>query len=255
MSITLFCLVKVETEPIRELKDAIKVKKAPEFDNFPADKLKLWKVEISDDHKLLATREIEDYWSEKSAKRHIHVLVEPPVITTSSSREQELLDELTSLRALQIHFSVVFAFYYFYVDLNYYLGLPYNPNSVRKMCCLKTLYALCSNYFSQTNRDSNQNMTTVVRFNNFTFTIPVPTSSQAYTLLYQYKKSKEFKNDPSFLLFYLVLKNLINNSNDPQLTQDIVYIASYAWRSAEVDFREAYELLMEDDNVKNALEN
>lgn len=117
------------------------------------------------------------------------------------------------------------------------------------MCCLK---ALCAYYFSQTNRESNQNMTTVIKFNNFTFTIPVPTSSQACTLLYQYKKSKEFKNDPSFLLFYLVLKNLIN---DPQLTQDIVYIASYAWRSAEVDFREAYELLLEEDNIKNALEN
>ncbi|RGB41831.1 hypothetical protein C1646_751604 [Rhizophagus diaphanus] len=71
MSITLFCLVKG-----RKLKDAIKVKKAPEFDSFPADKLKLCKVEISDDHnELLATREIEDYWSEKPAKRHIHVLV------------------------------------------------------------------------------------------------------------------------------------------------------------------------------------
>ena len=61
MSITLFCLVKGNTtanafsvkisrdEPISELKDAIKAKKAPEFDNFPADKLKLWKVEIPGD--------------------------------------------------------------------------------------------------------------------------------------------------------------------------------------------------------------
>ncbi|PKY47424.1 hypothetical protein RhiirA4_462606 [Rhizophagus irregularis] len=29
---------------------AIKAKKAPEFDNFPADRLKLWKVEIPGDH-------------------------------------------------------------------------------------------------------------------------------------------------------------------------------------------------------------
>jgi hypothetical protein len=37
-------------EPISELKDAIKAKKAPEFDNFPADKLKLWNVKIPGDH-------------------------------------------------------------------------------------------------------------------------------------------------------------------------------------------------------------
>ncbi|PKK55564.1 hypothetical protein RhiirC2_802060, partial [Rhizophagus irregularis] len=30
-------------EPISELKKAIKAEKAPEFDSFPADKLKLWK--------------------------------------------------------------------------------------------------------------------------------------------------------------------------------------------------------------------
>ncbi|GBC10692.1 hypothetical protein RclHR1_09830001 [Rhizophagus clarus] len=124
------------------------------------------------------------------------------------------------------------------------------------MCCLEALRAWSSKYFPQTNQESNQNLTTIVRFNNFTITIPVPTSSQACTLLYQYKKAKEFKNDPSFLLFYLVLKDSINNnSNNSQLTQDIVYIASYAWRSAQVEFREAYELLLEDDNVKNALEN
>jgi hypothetical protein len=123
------------------------------------------------------------------------------------------------------------------------------------MCCLEALCAWSSNYFTQKNRESNQNLTTVVRFTNFTITVPVPTPSQACTLFYQYKKSKEFKNDPSFLLFYLVLENLINNSKNSQLAQDIVHIASYAWRSAEVDFREAYELLLEDNNVKNALEN
>ncbi|RHZ44661.1 hypothetical protein Glove_714g23 [Diversispora epigaea] len=34
---------------IGNLKDAIKIKKAPEFNSFSANKLRLWKVEIPDD--------------------------------------------------------------------------------------------------------------------------------------------------------------------------------------------------------------
>ena len=61
MPITLLCLVKGNTTAnafpvhiegsslVGDLKDAIKAKKAREFDNFPADKLKLWKVTISGD--------------------------------------------------------------------------------------------------------------------------------------------------------------------------------------------------------------
>ncbi len=91
MSITLFCLVKENVfenafsvkiskdEPISELKDAIKTKKQNDFAEIDADKLKLWKVTISDDHnnllnnltlqnELLATRDIEEYWPEKLPK-------------------------------------------------------------------------------------------------------------------------------------------------------------------------------------------
>ncbi|RGB25137.1 hypothetical protein C1646_747492 [Rhizophagus diaphanus] len=74
--------------------------------NSVIDKLKLWKVEIPGDHvDLLVISQLEeneelsaigDYWSEKPPKKDIHVIVEPPM----SSREQELLDELTSLKAL-----------------------------------------------------------------------------------------------------------------------------------------------------------
>src|SRR5579862_9441187 len=128
------------------------------------------------------------------------------------------------------------------------------------MCCLEALRAWSSNHFPRTNRESDQNTATpqqegntstqtIVRFSAFTITVPVPTSSQACTLLHQYKKTSKFQNYPPFLLFYLVLKNLIDNSIDN--TQDILHIASHAWRSAEVDFREAYELLLEDENVKN----
>ena len=103
MSITLFCLVKGNTtanafsvkisrdEPISELKDAIKAKKAPEFDNFPADRLKLWKKEIPDDQddllsnltlndgdELLATKKISKYFPDSPPEEHIHVIVKLP---------------------------------------------------------------------------------------------------------------------------------------------------------------------------------
>ena len=59
MSITLFCLIKGNTsanafevviekdKSISHLKKVIKAEKALEFDNFPIDKLRLWKVMIS----------------------------------------------------------------------------------------------------------------------------------------------------------------------------------------------------------------
>ncbi len=123
MSITLLCLVKGnitanafpvdidKDQLVGHLKKVIKAEKQNDFAGVDADKLKLWNVKIPDDYddplsnislqpELLATRDIGDYWTEKPPKRNIHVLVEPPVSTATSSREQELLDELTSLREL-----------------------------------------------------------------------------------------------------------------------------------------------------------
>src|SRR5436190_10384981 len=125
MSITFLCLVKGNTlanafsakisreEPISELKKAIKAEKQNDFAGVDADRLKLWKVTIPDDQddllskltlndgdELLATREIGDYWTEKPTKRNIHVIISPPETTATSSREQELLEEVASLRAL-----------------------------------------------------------------------------------------------------------------------------------------------------------
>jgi len=122
MSITLFCLVKGNTttnafevdiekdKSISRLKDVIKAKKAPEFDNFPADKLKLWKVEIPDDHddplnnlslqdqpELLAIKKILKYFPDSPSEEHIHVLVKSPVTTTTSNREQVLLNRIALL--------------------------------------------------------------------------------------------------------------------------------------------------------------
>ncbi|RIA99378.1 hypothetical protein C1645_870075 [Glomus cerebriforme] len=73
-------------EPISELKKAIKAEKAPEFDNFHVDRLKLWNI--------------GDYWAKKPPKRHIHVLVEPPETTASSNEVLELRKQLASMQAL-----------------------------------------------------------------------------------------------------------------------------------------------------------
>src|SRR5438045_919623 len=122
MPITLLCLVKGNTlanafpvdinkdQLVGHLKDAIKAKKHKTFHGVEADELKLWKVTIpgdqddqlrnlilQDSDELLAINDIGDYWSEKPPKKNIHVLVEPPVSTTTSSREQELLDRIVLL--------------------------------------------------------------------------------------------------------------------------------------------------------------
>ncbi|GBC03499.1 hypothetical protein RclHR1_05150009 [Rhizophagus clarus] len=125
MSITLFCLIKENTtanafsvkisrdEPISELKKTIKAEKAPEFDNFPARRLKLWKVEIGGDHlddqlnnlklydsdELFAMSEIGDYWTEKPPMNNIHVIVGPPASTATSDEVLKLREEVASLNA------------------------------------------------------------------------------------------------------------------------------------------------------------
>ena len=125
MSITLFCLVKGNTtanafevyiekdKSVSHLKKVIKAEKQNDFAGIDADRLKLWNVKIPDDRddllsrltlndgdELLATKKISKYFPDSPLEEHIHVLVEPPASATTSSREQELLDELTSLRAL-----------------------------------------------------------------------------------------------------------------------------------------------------------
>src|SRR5437763_14024946 len=105
MSITLLCLVKGNTianafsvkisrdEPISELKDAIKAKKQNDFAGVDADRLRLWKVPISDDHvdplsnlsledseELLARRKISKYFPDSPLEEHIHSIICPPEI-------------------------------------------------------------------------------------------------------------------------------------------------------------------------------
>ncbi|CAB4440900.1 unnamed protein product [Rhizophagus irregularis] len=97
MSVTLLCLVKGNT-----LANAFPahidgntlvgdLKKCDHLD----DQLKNLKLNDSDE--LSAINEIGDYWTGKPPKKHIHVLVEPPASTATSSHEQELLDRISVL--------------------------------------------------------------------------------------------------------------------------------------------------------------
>src|SRR6266542_4798704 len=123
MSITLLCLVKGNTtanaftfdiekdQLVGHLKKFIKAEQPQTFANIDAKDLKLWNVTIPGDHddqlrnlilqdsdELLAINDIGDYWPEKPLKKNIHVLVSPPETTATSSREQELLDQVASLQ-------------------------------------------------------------------------------------------------------------------------------------------------------------
>ncbi|GBB96523.1 hypothetical protein RclHR1_27730005 [Rhizophagus clarus] len=126
MSITLLCLVKGNTtasafpidinkdQLVGHLKKVIKAEQPQTFANVDAKDLKLWKVPISDDHddqlrnlsledsdELLAIRKISKYFPDSPPEECIHILVEPPESTTTSSQEvKELLDQVTSLQAL-----------------------------------------------------------------------------------------------------------------------------------------------------------
>ncbi|PKY31625.1 hypothetical protein RhiirB3_489525 [Rhizophagus irregularis] len=126
MSITLLCLVKGNTlanafpvdiekdQLVGHLKKVIKAENPQTFANVDVKDIKLWKVEIGGDHlddqlknlklngsdELSAINEIGDYWTEKPPKKHIHVLVEPPVTTTASNEVLELREKLASLQAL-----------------------------------------------------------------------------------------------------------------------------------------------------------
>ncbi|GBB85990.1 hypothetical protein RclHR1_12420004 [Rhizophagus clarus] len=117
MSITLLYLVKGNSianafsvkvsrdKPIDELKKTIKTEKAPEFDNFPADRLRLWKVDQLRNSKkeLLSINDIGQYWPEKPSKESIHVIVELP----ATSCKFILLNELSESEVYDNKFKIV----------------------------------------------------------------------------------------------------------------------------------------------------
>ena len=105
----IFCVVIDENSPfsvkiqpdatVDELKKAIKLKKQPDFDGFPADSLTLFKVEVlaldlskalkqiealdlssSPEMKMNPLFELKDYYSDAPPKKTIHILVQTPSI-------------------------------------------------------------------------------------------------------------------------------------------------------------------------------
>ncbi|KAF9984705.1 hypothetical protein BGZ65_012828 [Modicella reniformis] len=103
--LTLFCLAEgettsfpVEVDPTKtvdHLKELIKTKKSPEFDDFAADKLTLWRVSLpvvpKKDRKAISladvlmkeeldeTDDISDVFEEKPPKKTIHIIVQRPL--------------------------------------------------------------------------------------------------------------------------------------------------------------------------------
>ncbi|KAG0042488.1 hypothetical protein BGZ89_006885, partial [Linnemannia elongata] len=124
--LTLFCLVdgeatsnafSVEIEPTKTvdaLKNAIKTKKAPEFDNIAADKLTLWCVPIpvvpANKHKSIVlddfleaateldpTDDVADVFSEKPPKKTIHIIVQRPLSDATHPEVAALRKQLSTL--------------------------------------------------------------------------------------------------------------------------------------------------------------
>jgi Crinkler effector protein N-terminal domain len=101
--VTLICLVNGDSSErtfavdisndklVVHLKDEIKKKKSPKFDDIPADELTLWRVDIPDDDEaailqadtatetlMRPTREISVYFKNQPTMRRIHVVIERP---------------------------------------------------------------------------------------------------------------------------------------------------------------------------------
>jgi hypothetical protein len=58
----------------------------------------LLSFKLNNGDKLLATREIGNYWSEKLPKKSIYIIVELPVLTTSLDEMLKLREEVTLLK-------------------------------------------------------------------------------------------------------------------------------------------------------------
>ncbi|OAQ22282.1 hypothetical protein K457DRAFT_345649 [Linnemannia elongata AG-77] len=102
--LTLFCLVDGDSVPfsvdidasktVDHLKDAIKSKKTPRFDDVAADELTLWRVsiplvpkkdrkdislgEVSSKEELDETDDLSDVFQDKLPKKTIHIIVQRP---------------------------------------------------------------------------------------------------------------------------------------------------------------------------------
>ena len=51
-------------------------------------------LSLNDSDELLAVKKISKYFPDSPVEEHIHVSVSPPEITATSSREQELLEQV-----------------------------------------------------------------------------------------------------------------------------------------------------------------
>ncbi|GBC03485.1 hypothetical protein RclHR1_05140019 [Rhizophagus clarus] len=188
MSITLLCLVKGSTtanafpvdinkdQLVGHLKEAIKAKKQNDF---------------------AGVEEIGDYWTEKPPKRNIHVLVSPPEATATSSREQELLDQVTSLQALlnkSTHdFDVVVhpkrkpnkwtanIEHATLEGLKEYIRKMYQPPALENDGVELNLMNDGEKYFPHNDQDLREMLCIFISKNNLKFTVFIETPSKAFS--------------------------------------------------------------------------
>ncbi|CAI2165300.1 614_t:CDS:1 [Funneliformis geosporum] len=143
------------------------------------------------------------------------------------------------------------------------------------MCCLKIFRI----YFSNTNRESNEtfpqntnptNVTTprqgerasthtVVTIDNDTIIVPIPSSSNAHSLLIKYQKSPEYKDDFTISssaqsLFFVVLYYEVSERNPDFPRAQLPIISRKAWDLADQEYKDAYELLLEHEEVKKCFD-
>ncbi|PKK63104.1 hypothetical protein RhiirC2_855241 [Rhizophagus irregularis] len=224
MSVTLFCLVKGNTlanafevdiekdKSVSKLKEAIKAKKQNDFAGVDADKLKLWKVEIGGDHlddqlrilklngkdELSAIKKISKYFPDPPTEEHIHVIVEPPVSSATSSREQELLDRIASLEESlnkSVHaFDVVVSpkrksnkwtaniEHATLEGLKGYIRKEYEPPSLEKDgAVLKFISEDKERYSPQNDQDLREILQLFVTKSSFKFTVLIETPSKPFS--------------------------------------------------------------------------
>ncbi|CAG8446887.1 5681_t:CDS:1 [Funneliformis mosseae] len=99
----------------------------------------------------------------------------------------------------------------------------------------------------------------VVKINTATIVVTIPTVCEARRLLIEYQKSPESKHDQtissqSYSLFYLVLNNKLSKILPGFSRTELSYEARKAWNSADQDFRDAYDLVLENEMVKKCLD-
>jgi len=145
----------------------------------------------------LAIRKISKYFPDSPPEESIHVIVEPPESTATSSREQELLDQVTSLQALlnkSTHdFDVVVhpkrkpnkwtanIEHATLEGLKEYIRKMYQPPALENDGAELNLMNDGEKYFPHNDQDLREMLCIFISKNNLKFTVFIETPSKAFS--------------------------------------------------------------------------